>query len=58
MSRGVAWRWRSCCRFPRVSGDEPVLQVQAGSQDEFSPREWGCAPVEAPIEGPDQVFPA
>ena len=51
------YRGHGLC-FPRVSGDEPVLQVQAGSQDEFSPREWGCAPVEAPIEGPDQVFPA
>ena len=28
-------------RFPRVSGDEPVVLVSEGSQDKFSPRERG-----------------
>ena len=27
--------------FPRVSGDEPLIDVAAGLLREFSPREWG-----------------
>ena len=27
--------------FPRVSGDEPGLEVREDRTDGFSPREWG-----------------
>ena len=27
--------------FPRVSGDEPTLTVNAQTAEGFSPREWG-----------------
>ena len=36
----------ACCvagwlRFPRVSGDEPILRVLEGKAEMFSPRERG-----------------
>ena len=31
----------TAARFPRVSGDEPVLPFSSPASDEFSPRERG-----------------
>ena len=33
--------WQGMLRFPRVSGDEPLLEAAAALQQTFSPRERG-----------------
>ena len=41
MSREQPSRPRAARRFPRVSGDEPRVELGKGGSDPFSPRERG-----------------
>ena len=45
-------------RFPRVSGDAPVLVAGNLAAGVFSPRERGCAPPAQVRDGEVRVFPA
>ena len=41
MSRAVFYSRRRPLRFPRVSGDEPLVMIDEAWAFEFSPRERG-----------------
>ena len=41
MSPSAASVLDECDRFPRVSGDEPPIDLAASRRSPFSPREWG-----------------
>ena len=41
MSPPIAALAKTLARFPRVSGDEPVLKEREGREVQFSPRERG-----------------
>ena len=41
MSRSMQKRWNGVQSFPRVSGDEPQISLDAWRDGMFSPRERG-----------------
>ena len=45
-------------RFPRVSGDAPAKRLTHDGNQEFSPRERGCARLTERNENQPLVFPA
>ena len=45
-------------RFPRVSGDAPLIFLPSFAFASFSPRERGCAPFDDDGGGRLDVFPA
>ena len=50
--------WVGLERFPRVSGDVPIMDMLQKILDQFSPRERGCSAHDMEDFAVNHVFPA